>query len=306
MPRESRRWCCWAIPCIRPAAQDRLRGKHLPGRPRLSADRPGRARRLRHARRAPPRAPPAQGATRALRRRGRRPLFQGAEERGHTAGPGPCARAGRDRALASRDDRSRAPFLRPAQPMTLACGDARSRRSAAQAELVPGILVLAQVFLGEGVDVRVGALLGHAFHPAADLEIAISVVGIHDGQCDRRAGRHVARLDPAFGRVHAQHAVGIVEPDRRHLGRAVRHQRRGVAKAFLSFTRSRNLSHRGSLPSSCSLWVPGVGSAILWRPRRWREGRLAGPGATVRVVPAQRQSQRWRSPHCSPRRPRRL
>src|SRR5205814_10337638 len=90
------------------------------------------------------------------------------------------------------------------------------------------ILVLAEIFLGERVDVLVGAFFDAAFHRTADLDVAVRVVGIEDRQRNRRALAQIARLDPALGGVHADHAAGVVEPDRRHLRRAVLHDRRDM------------------------------------------------------------------------------
>jgi hypothetical protein len=78
-----------------------------------------------------------------------------------------------------------------------------------------------------------GAVLGYLTHPAAHLQIAIGVVGIEDRQRDRRTLLHVAVLDPAARRIDPDRAAGIVEPHRRHLRRAVRHQRRQIGKGFL-------------------------------------------------------------------------
>src|ERR1051326_2952024 len=51
----------------------------------------------------------------------------------------------------------------------------------------PRIFVFVDVFLRERIDVRVGAVLGDAPHPAAQLDVAIGIVGIHDRERDRRA-----------------------------------------------------------------------------------------------------------------------
>src|ERR1700722_3480003 len=69
----------------------------------------------------------------------------------------------------------------------------------------------------------VGALLGHAADLAAHLDVPIRIVGVHDRQRDGRTLLHVALLHAPLCRVHANDAVGVVEPDRRHLRRAVGH-----------------------------------------------------------------------------------
>src|SRR5436853_6571930 len=46
--------------------------------------------------------------------------------------------------------------------------------------LAAGVFVLAEVFLGQRVDVVIGALLRHPGHPAADLQVAVRVLGILD------------------------------------------------------------------------------------------------------------------------------
>jgi hypothetical protein len=46
------------------------------------------------------------------------------------------------------------------------------------ARLGPGIFVFPEVFLGEGIDVRRCALLGHVLNPTTDLDVAIGIVGV--------------------------------------------------------------------------------------------------------------------------------
>jgi len=77
------------------------------------------------------------------------------------------------------------------------------------------------------------ALFGRPPHPAADLDVAVGIVRIEDRQRDPRAFFHVACLDPALGGVYPDHPVGVVEPHRRHLRRAVRHDRREMGKRLL-------------------------------------------------------------------------
>jgi len=63
--------------------------------------------------------------------------------------------------------------------------------------------------------------------------VVVAVVGVHDREGDRRTFGHVARLDPALRGVHTDRAALIVEPDRRHLRRTVRHDRRQAGKGLL-------------------------------------------------------------------------
>src|SRR6202453_883853 len=64
------------------------------------------------------------------------------------------------------------------------------------------VFVLAQIFLGEGVDMRGCALLSDMSYPSADLDVPISIVGVEDGKRHRSTLCHVARLHTTFRRVH--------------------------------------------------------------------------------------------------------
>src|SRR5437867_981922 len=63
------------------------------------------------------------------------------------------------------------------------------------------IAVLAQVLLGERVDVIVGALLRHLDDPSPDLEVAVGVVRILHRRRDLRIARKVLVLHPPPGSV---------------------------------------------------------------------------------------------------------
>jgi len=62
-----------------------------------------------------------------------------------------------------------------------------------------------------------GAVFGDAPDPTANLHVAVRIVGIDDRQRHSRAGFKGARLDPPARGVHSNDAVGVIEPDRRHL-----------------------------------------------------------------------------------------
>src|ERR1700730_3310951 len=96
-----------------------------------------------------------------------------------------------------------------------------------------GILVLAEIFLRERVDVRTRPLFGAAPDPPADLDIAIGIVRINDRERDRSAGFQVASLHPAFCGIYPNDAVLVVEPDRGDLRRPVRHRRCERGKCLL-------------------------------------------------------------------------
>ena len=80
---------------------------------------------------------------------------------------------------------------------------------------------------------RIRALLHALSDAAAYLDVAVGVVGVHDRQRDRRPRSQGARLDPALGRVHADHPVGVIEPYRGHLGRSVHHDRGQIGESLL-------------------------------------------------------------------------
>src|ERR1700733_3032418 len=125
--------------------------------------------------------------------------------------------------------------------MTLAFGSAHRLHGARRdlechahfAGARPGIFVLAEVFLRQGIDVAACTLLGHPRDLAAYLQVAVRIVGIHDGQRDRCSILHVARLGPPLRAVHADDATRVVEPHWRYLRRSVGHQRRQFGKCLL-------------------------------------------------------------------------
>src|SRR5580704_1409959 len=80
------------------------------------------------------------------------------------------------------------------------------------------IFVLIQVLLRETIDMRVGVLLIFADDRTANSDVAIGVVGIHYRQRDLRTDLDILSLDPPARRVDANLAIGVVEPDRGHLG----------------------------------------------------------------------------------------
>src|SRR5215469_8863920 len=101
------------------------------------------------------------------------------------------------------------------------------------AGLAVGVGVSAEILLRKRVDMRVGAGFDGAPDAAADLHIAVGVVGVHDRERHRRARFQGSRLDAALGRVHPDLPVGVVEPDRGYLRRSVRQYGRQIGKRLL-------------------------------------------------------------------------
>src|SRR6267143_3741464 len=95
------------------------------------------------------------------------------------------------------------------------------------------ILVLAHVFLGQRVDVLVGALLGHLHDAPAHLHVPIRVVRVLHGERDHRVRLEVLVLHAAAGRVDANVRAVEVAPHRRHLGLAVAADGGEVAESLL-------------------------------------------------------------------------
>src|SRR5437762_573866 len=95
------------------------------------------------------------------------------------------------------------------------------------------ILVLAHVFLGQRVDVLIGALLGHLHDAPAHLHVAIRVVRVLHGERDHRVRLEVLVLHAAAGRVDANVRAVEVAPHRRHLGLAVAADGGEVAESLL-------------------------------------------------------------------------
>src|SRR5271166_1727531 len=71
---------------------------------------------------------------------------------------------------------------------------------------------------------RYGSVFRDACDTAANLDIAVWILRVDDRERDRCTFLQIARLDPPLGGVDAHMSVLEVEPDRRHLGRAVRHR----------------------------------------------------------------------------------
>src|SRR5574337_36879 len=95
------------------------------------------------------------------------------------------------------------------------------------------VLVLAQVLLGQRVDVRVGPGLGDVGDPAPELHVAIRIIRVDDGERHGRVAPEVLVLEPAFGGDEANVGAIVVEPDRRHLRRAVGVDRGQGGEGFL-------------------------------------------------------------------------
>ena len=77
---------------------------------------------------------------------------------------------------------------------------------------------------------RVRALFGHVPDPAADLDVAIGIVGVEDRKRHRRAFLHIACLHPTFRGIDPDLPVRVVEPYGGHLRRPVRHDRRQMGE----------------------------------------------------------------------------
>ena len=76
----------------------------------------------------------------------------------------------------------------------------------------PGVLVLVDVLLGEGVDLLVGALVGE-LRGAADLGVLVRVVLVEEQQRRARVALEVRRPGAAAGAVERELVVLDVEPD---------------------------------------------------------------------------------------------
>src|SRR5246500_2239931 len=85
------------------------------------------------------------------------------------------------------------------------------------AGLAVRILIDAKVLFGELVDAVVGAVLGDLGDAAADFQIAIGILRIHDGERDTRIAADVLILLTATGRVEDDMLAVEVDPDRSDL-----------------------------------------------------------------------------------------
>src|SRR6266851_2205481 len=89
--------------------------------------------------------------------------------------------------------------------------------------LTIGILVYAQILLGHLVDVFVGALLGNLLYFAANFNIAIRIIGVHDSQRHIRIAPHITIFLPASCGIENHMLAVIVHPHWCHLRPPVRH-----------------------------------------------------------------------------------
>src|SRR5258708_18228608 len=96
-----------------------------------------------------------------------------------------------------------------------------------------GIFVLSQVLLRQFVDVLVGAVLGNLNHGAADLKIAIGIVGIDDGQRHPRIAAPVAVLLPSARRIKNHILAVEVAPHPSDLRSSVGHSGAETGKSGL-------------------------------------------------------------------------
>src|SRR5207244_1691912 len=95
--------------------------------------------------------------------------------------------------------------------------------------VAPGVLVLAEVLLGQPVDLPVGAL-GRHLGAAADRDPLVGVLGVDDDQRDARILLEVTRLRASGRRVERDRAVVLhVDPDDGRVRRAVLAERRDDA-----------------------------------------------------------------------------
>src|SRR5712691_10659454 len=101
------------------------------------------------------------------------------------------------------------------------------------AGLAVRVRVLAEVLLGERIDVRVGALLRHLGHASADLDVPVRIVRVLDRERHLRILPEVLFLHPAARRVTPHVGAVPVAPDRCDPGCAVAPDCRQVGKWLL-------------------------------------------------------------------------
>src|SRR5215831_14304187 len=94
------------------------------------------------------------------------------------------------------------------------------------------VLIGADVFLGQLIDAVVGAIFGYLSNLAPDLEVAVRIVRVLNGDRHVRAAFHVLVLLASASRVHNDVSAVIIDPDRSYLRGSVGHQRRQVSKCF--------------------------------------------------------------------------
>src|SRR6266850_701900 len=89
------------------------------------------------------------------------------------------------------------------------------------AGLAERVNVLAQIFLGQAVDVIVGALLSGFDDLAANLQVAVGILRVLNGQRDARIAGNVLVFQTATRRIDAHVFAIVVDPYRRHLRTAI-------------------------------------------------------------------------------------
>src|SRR5205823_2567741 len=99
----------------------------------------------------------------------------------------------------------------------------------------------------------------------------------------------IARLDPALGGVHPDHAAGVVEPHRGHLRRAVLHDRREMREGLFLLQQIAKIfgndRHRRLLSKGVRLSTPRRAPALILQSKRIAPDRqLARFGAEWRAT----------------------
>ena len=102
------------------------------------------------------------------------------------------------------------------------------------AGLAEGVFRIAEIFVGEAVDVIIGAFFGDLDDFAADLEVAVRIFGIDDGERDARIATHVEIFDAATRGIHTDMFAVEVAPDRSDLRAAVFHECAEIGEGFLA------------------------------------------------------------------------
>src|SRR5271163_2712910 len=112
---------------------------------------------------------------------------------------------------------TRRPLVRGRSALGLYRSGLNFKRDPDLARLGPGIFVLPKVFLGEGIDMRRCAFLGHVPNAATDLDVTIGIVGVEYRESYGRAFPHVARLHAILCGIYPDLPILVIEPNVRNL-----------------------------------------------------------------------------------------
>src|SRR4051812_6363320 len=137
------------------------------------------------------------------------------------------------------------------------------------AGLAKRVFIFIEILLRHLVDVGVSALFSNFFYSPANLDIAVRVLRIHDGEGNTRFAAHIAVLLAAFRRVEDDVLAVVVNPNWCYLWTAVGHEGCEVGEGGFVEQIAILLGNSGHLRAPFTAdenhgWTINVVVALLW------------------------------------------